>query len=1193
MANTDFIDKIVSKEAYQDVERTNTLLDELYDKFTKAAGAANIMNRAVADATGLQGLTQASEQLNQENEQLLKLQKQIADTITKRNFAESQLAKTLAEEKILLQQTNKDNANAAKINLTTAGSIARMEAIVLRLRAKQKDLNLTTEEGQKKSELYKKSIDKLNESIKANSDAAAKQRLNVGNYQGSAKIIVESLKSVEEQIKSLQAKQTGLVELGKRNPIGFRTQGGDKQLGDINAQLQQLQANAKVGDQRAEIGFFRKELINLEDAGLRNSKAYKEVQQRLAQLTDQVADTKDEIKALSSDTRGFDLFAGSVTFAADAFQTFAGAAQLAGVSQEDAARATATLVAVQSVSNGVKGIATELTTKGTAANQVYAFTQNLVATAFDRSATSARRFQAALGIIGLALTIIGAVIMVLGEMNRELSEAEKQQKALNDVMNDAAAEYGKAKTEVAQMTKEIDLAKRGMMSKEDVLKKYNETIGSTIGQAKDLNEAEKIMGEKADDYIRFMFAKAQAAAAFALANKAAEESVKNETATTEELLSTFDKIKAGFAGILTGVPSVKSAAFEIAKAEENRLNNKNDLENRYNQLLDIGNKKLEESLNISKENNFTTKEDIELEKERQKKIADAAKKRAEEYQKRQKEFADFMKRLRDDQEKSSIEVITLAEQRALNNFQRISANEQLSLNERLLANTAYFQAQEALIKKRVEQEQSALLQEAVLEAERILGRKLTGDEIVQIEQATQKQRIALQLKGEDEIVQVRQDGVSRQTEIIEQEANKQLAVLARASEQRMLALNFEEQRELQELEQQLSAGAISREAYEKKKLDIQNKYIEQRLAAELEAAEEFLKIQRALGVDTTDAEKRITDIKLRLAQDLTRRLQEENQKQFDDERGFAERKKELLTQLYAELKNTLFTFVNASFEKQKNAIQQEIDLIDQRKQAEINRINTLQVAEEEKANKLLILEAQSENQKRILEQRQRDIEVRRAKFNQKVQAGIIAGETIKNVASLLGDATKAKAQAALLASNPLTLPFAPAALAAAGSITTLAILTGSVGAARVAQVLGQAIPEYYTGTEEAKEGLAWVGERGRELVVTPQGQVWETPGTPTLTYLQAGTKVINNEEYLEMLKSERSNSTMPNLQGSAIGVDAANIQLTFKAETDKIVKAIQSKPDAVINVTDYGIELFQKRGMSWTEYLNKRVRFKK
>lgn len=1215
MANTDFIDKIVAKEAYQDIEKTNALLDVLYDKFVKVAQAASAANDAIGGAGGMKELNTETKKVKEETDELEKIQKQIEQTIAKRIAAESKLAQELAKEKVLLQQVNKDNTNAAKINLTTAGSITRMEQVVIRLRAKQRDLNLETEEGQKKSLLYIKAIDNLNNKIKESSDAAAKQRLNVGNYQGSAKIIVDALGQVEKKIADLTIKQQGLQELGQRNPIGFRSQSGQEQLNTVTAQLQDAQKQAQalnsivsqpkflniaanVGDTNKELRFFQQRLNELEDQGLKSSDVYKQVQKRLAELTDQIGDTREEIKAMSSDTRGFDLFAGSVAFAADTFQTFAGAAQLAGASEEDAAKATATLVAVQSVANGVKGIATELTTKGTAANKVYAFTQGLVATAFDKSAASAKRFYAALGIIGLIVTVIGAVALAMGELNRKLSDAEQKQKNLNDVIKESAGEYAKAKTEVAQMGKEIELAKKGVLDKETVLKHFNETIGETIGQTKSLEEAEKLLNDKKDEYVAMMFAKAQAAAGFALANKAAEESVKNEAATTEELLSTFDKVKAFFTG-----GGQFFAQAQALQAEENRIENRNKLQQDYNNFLEIGNQKLEEAGQISAANGFKSKEQLQIEEEKRKK-AEAARKKAEEEAKKAAEkkkkldedLAEFGKKMAADEAKAKSDFLNNYDDEVANNLKRIVDNEKLSLNERMIANTAYYKAQEEAIRKKSEREQQAVIDAAKAEAEKILGRKLDpakdAELILQIERNTANQRILIQQKAESEIVKARLEGIEKQNDLVEKSVEDQINALNIRTQNEVLAIDKAEQEKLLALDKKFAQGKINQEDYEKEKLRIQNEFIAKRIQAELSAAEEFLAIAKAAGTDTADAEKRIAELKIALEKNTNRELKELRDNLLEDEKSNQEKRKQLLTELYGEAKNLIFSFIDSTFEKQKNAVEGEKRLLEERKQAEIDRINALQIGEEKKAAMLQALDVKTENQRRILEQRQQALEARKARFTKGVQAAAAGGETIVKVASILGDAAKAKAQAALLAANPLTAAFAPIALASAGTITGLAILTGALGAANVARILATPIPEYYTGTEDSAGGVVWLGEKGKELLITPQGQAYETPGTATLANIPAHSKVINNEDYMEMLRSEKANSTLkvkPMSEEQFIKWQMKQAEL----ETQKIVDAINNKPEAIFNISDYGIERYRKHMNSWTDYINRKVRFKR
>lgn len=1184
MPNTDFIDTIVKKEAYQDIEKINALLDVMYEKFIKTALAANTLSDSLGKANGLKEANEWTKKLITEEEELLRISHQIEAAKIKRSAAESKLAQELAKEKVLLQQVNKENANAAKIALTQAGGIARMEAIVVKLRASQRNLNLETEEGRKKSEQYIKAIDNLNNKIKESSDAAKRQSLNVGNYQGSAKIIVDALTKVEDKISELTIKQKGLQELGQRNPIGFRTQGGQEQLNTINAQLKSAEEAAKglrnvvdqpqflnVADKFAntnrEIVFFRNQLNQLKASGA-GAEVIQELTEHLAKLTDELGDTKEEIKALSSDTRSFDLFAGSVTFAADAFQTFAGAAQLAGASEEDAAKATAQLVAVQSVANGVKGIATELTTKGTAANKVYAFTQGLVATAFDKSAASAKRFYAALGVIGLIITVIGGIALAMGQLNKKLSEGEQRQKAFNDVVKESAGDFAKAKVEIAKMGIEFDLAKQGVLDKETVLKKYNETIGKTIGQAEDLTEAEKLYLENKDAYIEVMFAKAKAAAAFALANKAAEESVKNENATTEELLTTFDKI-VGFFKSGGGPGGIfRKAQSDFTRGEENRADNAIKLQEKFNGLLNIGTKELKAAEEESKKRGFTNEEELKKQEEARKKAEEAAKKAAEKQRKIDEDLRKFIKKLNEDEGKAKIDLLNGYNQQVADNLQRIADNEKLSLNERLLANTAYFKAQEELINSRAKQEQDALLASAKAEAENILGRKLDpkkdGGLILQIERATANQRLAIQQKAENEIIKIRQEGLDKQSDLVLKEVDKQLTLLHNSTAKQINAIDIAEQEKLLALERKFSAGKIKQKDYEKAKLDIQNDFLEQRLQLELAAAEQFLAIQKAAGLDTINAEKQIADIKLALAKSTTDQLADQNKKQFDNDKEFKEKRKDLLMQLRDEVANAVFSFIDGSLKKQKNALEQEKNIIEERKQRELNRINLLQESEEQKAARVQILEAQTDNQKRLIEQRQKQIAIKQAQVEKARAAFDIGINTAVAITKVMPN------------------PF-------------LIALVSAIGLLQLGAVLSKPIPQYYTGTEDSQGGLAWLGERGKELLITPQGQAYETPGTATLADIPAHSKVIKHDEYMEMLKGEKINSTMRVNRNGELEILSGQLKLNQLSNNEIIheLKELNKKPDAVFKITDYGIENYRKHGASWTEYLNRKVRFRK
>lgn len=269
-------------------------------------------------------------------------------------------------------------------------------------------------------------IKQLNDAIAEQEQKGGDFRRNVGNYQGSAKIIVDAFERARQKVHQFS------TQLGPTSPEARAARTEFEALERVTANPQFLNIAAKVGDTNKELRFFTQRLNELEDAGLKNSQVYADVRARLAQLTDQIGDTRSEIKALSSDTRSFDLFAGSVNFAADALQTYAGIAALAGANEEDVAKSIQTVVAIQAVANGVKSIANELTTKGTAANKAYAFVQKQVEILTSASTSATQKWGAALKSIGIGLLIAG-IIKLVESMNLFGDSSKDAEKATEDL----------------------------------------------------------------------------------------------------------------------------------------------------------------------------------------------------------------------------------------------------------------------------------------------------------------------------------------------------------------------------------------------------------------------------------------------------------------------------------------------------------------------------------------------------------------------------------------------------------------------------------------------------------------------------------------------------------------------------------------------------------------------------------------
>lgn len=143
---------------------------------------------------------------------------------------------------------------------------------------------------------------------------------------------------------------------------------------------------------------------------------------------------------------------------------------------------------------------------------------------FSGVGTAARSLGSALlsGGVLTGVVLVGAALLDLAKSAFEMS---KEQQRLNDVLSEAKGAYVKATIEVNNMQVAFDQARSGVISKGEALKLFNTTIGKTIGQTQDLEEAEKMFIANADNYIKFTLLKAAANIAL---GKAAEAAFKAE-----------------------------------------------------------------------------------------------------------------------------------------------------------------------------------------------------------------------------------------------------------------------------------------------------------------------------------------------------------------------------------------------------------------------------------------------------------------------------------------------------------------------------------------------------------------------------------------------------------------------------------------------------------------------------------------
>lgn len=233
---------------------------------------------------------------------------------------------------------------------------------------------------------------------------------------------------------------------------------------------------------------------------------------------------------------------------------------------------------------------------------------------------------------------------------------------------------------------------------------------------------------------------------------------------------------------------------------------------------------------------------------------------------------------------------------------------------------------------------------------------------------------------------------------------------------------------------------------------------------------------------------------------------------LDETKGFWEKYGQEVTDLSQELINTLAEISNARFENQLINLQKERDV------AILFAGESVSAREE--------VERQYEARRAEIQRRQAEAQKRTSMFN-------IVVDT-------------AQAVIATLAQTP-----PPAGI-------PLAVLVGAIGAAQLALVASQPIPQFWQGTDNAPEGLAWTQEKGREIITDKSGKI-KSLGSDKgaqLTMLDKGDKVFTAEKSALMFDNGL-NSILANN-----GISMPKIEVNF--ETEKITNEIKSLSNAIL-----------------------------
>lgn len=180
--------------------------------------------------------------------------------------------------------------------------------------------------------------------------------------------------------------------------------------------------------------------------------------------------------------------------------------------------------------------------------------------------------------------------------------------------------------------------------------------------------------------------------------------------------------------------------------------------------------------------------------------------------------------------------------------------------------------------------------------------------------------------------------------------------------------------------------------------------------------------------------------------------------------------------------------VNATFEARLQKIEEETEAVEKSHERQLESLQNLYeqggISQEEYEARKRLQEEMTEKKKEELAKKEAELKNKQAKYE---KASAIAQALINTALAITSAAT--------------VVPFIPLGAIAMG-------IASAMGALQVATIMATPLPKYAKGTNYHKGGLAVVGDGGRNEVVMTSDGAYITPDTPTIVNLPRGAKVI-------------------------------------------------------------------------------------
>lgn len=1147
-----YLDRPKVKEDTDFLEGELNKVIELFDKVNKIKislqGASSLKDVVAASKQG----TAAINELTNAEKEHSKMADQIVQSQAKVNAGRTDEAKQLASLKEAQRQRNIELRNQVLLDEAAEGSIQQMRAQLILLQREYDKLGVAEREGTKGQGLLDQ-IQGIDTALKTLEGDTGRFQRNVGNYTGAVKILEAALTTAKAKLDAMTTAERNNTAEGQRAQKEFDLLGrlvGQQEAG-FSSISREIQATSRA-------------LATMQQNGLENTQGFKELQITLAEAQRGLTEFRNQQHLLSAEVPAIAGLTAAARGLGAAYAVGAGTAALFANGNEHVEKELQKLVAIMTILQGLSEVNSTLQERTAIATSLQSLKQGILN-----------------GLLAIKNFILKGSITAqvestaAQEANIVVSEAQAGAMTATTVATTAAT-FAMRAFRFALIATGIGALIVLLIETARAFDLFGDHAGGAKEQMEKFNDEIERGNKITDEHIHNLDVQGKHAIELMRQRGASEAEVAQEElrqirAAEVEKFKSYERQNKGLEQFNAETLRLKQKIADDAKEVDPGLIDPDVLARNVKAQQDALQKSRDEISKKTRESvEQTHKEATDLLEQGNAKEDDIKTKAYEDAHKKDKKaHAESLQGLKEALD-NEFDLYKIDQNRKIKTFDDEAKDEKLSLSKRIDSLIKFHDAQRELNDKQLEEDERLLRAKAALEVQRLEEEKKgkTGPQAARIDANIaivqgnlEKEVQTLHAKSRDAQIDIDKDYLHNLGDIMEKDFkktsdqyDKDVEKFRKAQEQKQRIAHaiIDTDTNTQEfaLRAQFEIDAAGKSADKRQKLEeklgeaIDELHRHQALLS-LQLDEKLLESKRAILLLTKQSTAEV-DAAITANEVEQQKIREANYKAHLSAKEKA-RNDDLdkILEYETAASDLIVSIADGKNTREKNRLQDEIDLITKKTETEINGVNATTLTAEQKAARIQVIQLTAQAQKEALELRQRRLDQQRAKFER--DAGILQiGIEI--------------------------------AIAIAKQHYEAAALAGVA----LIKALATPLPRFKSGKYNKYEGFAITNDGGKPEPIyrAATGAVEISKSVNNITYLNRDDIVYSSME--DMMKRMSAPKTK-------VVVNNTNTQVDISGALSKqtnLLARIADKRELSLHATDRGMVALWKHGANTTKYIN-------